>query len=62
MSEDLEFVEATTSPICPHCEASLTRLEYRCQKLSFGFMSGFSWVILLSCPHCHKVLSTQTWS
>jgi hypothetical protein len=60
MSSDVEFIEARDRPICPHCETPLTQIEYRRQKLSFGFMSGFSWVILLTCPHCHKVLGTQT--
>jgi glutaredoxin len=61
MSESLQFVEAETPPVCPHCEAELTTIEYRRQKLSFGFMSGFAWVIVLTCPHCRKVLSTQGW-
>jgi len=60
MSGDVEFVESQSPPVCPHCEAALARIEYHCQKLSFGFMSGFAWVILLTCPHCHKVLGTQT--
>ena len=59
MSDEVEFVESQTPPVCPHCEARLERIEYRRQKLSFGFMSGFSWVILLTCPRCHKVLGTQ---
>ena len=59
MGEHLEFVEARDSPVCPHCEATLTKIEYRCEKLSFGIM--FAWVIILSCPHCHKVLGTQGW-
>jgi hypothetical protein len=58
MSDEVEFVESRDTPICPHCEAKLTQIEYRRQKLSFGFMC-FSWVILLICPHCHKVLGTQ---
>jgi hypothetical protein len=62
MSDEVEFVEARALPVCPHCEARLERIEYRKQKLSFGLMSGFSWVILLTCPHCHKVLSTQPWN
>ena len=61
MTEEVEFVESRSQPVCPHCEAALAQVEYRRQKLSFGFMSGFSWVILLTCPHCHKVLGTQTW-
>jgi hypothetical protein len=61
MSDEVEFVEAETAPVCPHCEATLSRIEYRRQKLSFGVMSGFTWVILLSCPRCHKVLGTQGW-
>jgi hypothetical protein len=61
MSQDLEFVEAQKSPICPHCNATIAKLEYRRQRLSFGFMSGATWVIVLTCPICQKVLGTQTW-
>ena len=61
MNDELEFVESQETPICPHCGSKLTQIEYRRQKLSFGFMSGFVWVILLTCPHCHKVLGTQSW-
>jgi hypothetical protein len=62
MSDDVEFVESRTAPVCPHCEADLERVEYRRQKLSFrGFMGGAAWVIILTCPHCHKVLGTQDW-
>jgi hypothetical protein len=61
MSDEVEFVESQAPPVCPHCGAALQQIEYRRQKLSFGFMSGFTWVILLTCPHCHKVLGTQTW-
>ena len=61
MSDEVKFVESQTPPKCPHCEALLEQIEYRRQKLSFGFTSGFTWVILLTCPHCHKVLGTQTW-
>jgi hypothetical protein len=60
MSDEVAFVESGSLPVCPHCEAKLTQIEYRRQKLSFGFMR-FSWVIILTCPHCHKVLSTQGW-
>ena len=61
MSDEIEFIESRSSPICPHCEATLDQVEYRRQKLSFGLMGGFSWVILLTCPRCHKVLGAQTW-
>lgn len=61
MSDEVDFVESKTPPICPHCDATLTQIEYRRQKLVFGFMSGATWVVLLTCPKCHKVLGTQTW-
>ena len=35
-------------------------IEYRRQKLSFGFLR-FTMVILLTCPHCHKLLGTGAW-
>jgi hypothetical protein len=60
MSDEVEFVEARDPPVCPHCEARLTQVEYRRLKLSFGFMR-FTSVILLTCPHCHNVLGTQAW-
>jgi len=58
VSQDVEFVEAQKPPICPHCNATLARIEYRRQKISFGFMSGWTSVIILTCPHCQKVLGT----
>ena len=62
MSDDVEFVESKAPPVCPHCEAVLKRVEYRRQKLSLGgFTSGATWVIILTCPVCHKVLGTQGW-
>jgi predicted RNA-binding Zn-ribbon protein involved in translation (DUF1610 family) len=61
MSDAVEFVETASAPVCPHCGTTLARIEYLRQKLSFGFMRGFSWTVLLLCPHCHKVLGTQNW-
>ncbi len=61
MSDSLEFVESETWPICPHGEKPLKTIEYTKEKLTFGFMQGASWVILLACPRCHKVLGTQSW-
>lgn len=61
MSNEVEFVESQAPAVCPFCEAPLKRIEYTRQKLSFGFMSGFTWVVLLTCPGCHKILGTQTW-
>lgn len=59
MSDMLEFVEATSLPICPHCDKAIQLLEYCVQKLSFGFAGGWTWVIVLSCPHCHRIIGTQ---
>lgn len=61
MSHDIEFVEAETPAVCPFCEIPLKRIEYTRQKLAFDSSSGFTWVVLLMCPGCHKVLGTQTW-
>ncbi len=60
MSHEIEFTEGHAPPLCPYCEVELTHVEFLRQKLSFGFMSGFTWVVLLSCPHCRKVLGTQS--
>ena len=56
MADIVAFVESRGSPICPHCEATLTQIGYQRQKLSTGFLN-----FILTCPHCHKVLSTQSW-
>ncbi len=61
MSEFIKFVEAQTLPICPHCEKPLAEIEFRRDVVRFGFFKGETFVVLLSCPHCHKVLSTQSW-
>jgi hypothetical protein len=62
MSEELEFVETDRAPLCQHCGAALTRIEYRRdKKFHFGFVTGASWVILFICPHCHKIIGTQFW-
>lgn len=61
MPDDINFREATQRPICPHCEEPLGEIAFTRQKLSFGFMKGFTWVVLLQCSHCAKVLGTQTW-
>ena len=55
----IEFVEASSPPICPHCDGAMQSLEYCIQKLSLGFGSGFAWVIVLSCPRCHRIIGTQ---
>ncbi len=61
MTTEIEFISATTPPRCPFCDEPLTRVEFTRQKLSFGFMKGFTWVVLLQCGKCAKVLGTQTW-
>ena len=59
---EIDFREAATQPVCPFCESTLNEIQYTRQKLKFGFMSGFTWVVLLQCPSCSKVLGTQDWS
>lgn len=61
MADEIEYREARQQPICPHCEQPLTTIDFTRQKLKFGFMSGFSWVILLQCGRCAKVLGAQDW-
>lgn len=60
MSNEFGFVEATSPPICPHCDMALGYFEYQVEKLSFGTWGGFTWVIILTCPSCHRILGTQT--
>jgi hypothetical protein len=61
MPQKIEFTEAKQQPKCPFCEEPLITIEFTRQKLSFGFMNGFTWVVLLQCGKCAKVLGTQTW-
>ena len=61
MSREIEFTESADNPVCPFCEHELHTIRYTRQKLSFGFMRGFTWVVLLQCSNCRKVLGTQTW-
>ena len=56
MAETIEFVEATEPPLCPHCEQPLAQVEFRKQKLAFSLLAGQEWILLLSCPHCRKVI------
>ena len=58
MSDEITFSEARDDPQCPHCENRLAHIEYRKQKLPLGFLSGFEWIIVLSCPRCEKVIGT----
>jgi uncharacterized C2H2 Zn-finger protein len=61
VSDRFQFVEARTRPVCPHCDEQLDRIEYTRNKVEFGgFLWGWTWVILLTCPRCHKVIGTQS--
>jgi hypothetical protein len=60
MPEEIEFRESAKQPICPNCNQPLTHIDYTKHKLSFGFLEGFTWVVLLQCPSCAKVLGTQS--
>lgn len=61
MTREVEYIETEEYACCPFCDETLNRIAYRKEKLSFGFMSGFAWVIMLLCPACKKVLGTQNW-
>lgn len=61
MSDGIPFVEAQAYPVCPHCERPIEAIEWCKQRLSFGTFGGSTWVIVLTCPSCHKVLGTQGW-
>ena len=61
MPPEPQFTEAKKQPRSPFCEEPLAEIEFTRQKLSFGFMKGFTWVVLLQCGSCAKVLGTQNW-
>jgi hypothetical protein len=61
MTAEIEFVEFPNAPLCPHCEAALEQIAFRKEKVTFAFMKGFAWAIILICPHCQKVVGTQSW-
>jgi hypothetical protein len=62
MGDKVEYVEARTRPMCPHCDATLDRIEYVQEPLDLEYTLMFkaTYVIILSCPQCHKVLGSPT--
>jgi hypothetical protein len=61
--EEIQVVESDTAPICPHCEAALTTIEYRQEWVKktegFLFLKAKAWIILFACPQCHKLLNAH---
>lgn len=46
----VKIVEATSLPICPHCQAELDTIE----RMSKGFFEQHS---VYMCPYCRRLLS-----
>ena len=61
MAKQIEFFETSDAPTCPHCEQEMEQVAFRKEKVSFGFMQGFAWAIILICPRCRKVVGTHSW-
>lgn len=53
-----EFAESNEPKLCPYCEQELTDINYEfCQKvIKLGRFERRS-IVILSCPHCRKVLT-----
>ena len=62
MTANFEFVEAQTKPICPYCDAALQKIEYEWDLVpSMGLLGApATWVVILTCPECHKILGTRS--
>lgn len=54
MTESIEIVETSVeTPLCPHCEQAIRRLNARKVKSPFGVR------FLYFCDHCRKVLGVS---
>ena len=61
MDHPLEFTATREKPVCPHCQAELDRIDFRREKLRLEVSAVFTYVVVLMCPMCRKVLGTQSW-
>lgn len=61
MNKLLTFTPTEQNPVCPHCQAELERLDYRREKLHLETPAVYTYVVILMCPKCRKVLGTQSW-
>lgn len=53
MSEKIELEQSQTTPLCPHCQAALTRMHWH--KVHGG-PSMVNYIVIMSCPHCRRVV------
>lgn len=55
-SQKIEMVESDAHPLCPHCAKKLTEIHWH--KVRGVSMTAIGYLVVHSCPHCRKVLST----
>jgi uncharacterized protein with PIN domain len=55
MAEKIALETTELPPVCPHCKTSLTEMSWHKVKGGPGMMS---YIAIMSCPHCRKVLGT----
>ncbi|HXF94585.1 MAG TPA: hypothetical protein VNI61_00645 [Gemmatimonadales bacterium] len=55
MAEKIQLEESEMPPTCPHCKATLASLTWHKVKGGPGLMS---YIAIMSCPHCRRVLGT----
>lgn len=53
MSEKVELERSEQPPVCPHCKATLDEMTWHKVK---GGPGSVSYIALMSCPHCRKLL------
>ena len=60
MNEPMPMVESEHAPVCPHCEKTVERLEFKAAKAPAEgvrkIVAGDYWMTVVTCSHCHKVL------
>ncbi len=55
MVEKIALEQTEMPPVCPHCNATLTEMSWHKIKGGPGLVS---YIAIMSCPHCRKVLGT----
>ena len=53
MAEKIKLEPSDFPPVCPHCKATLTQMSWHKVK---GGPQMVSYIAILSCPHCRRVL------
>jgi hypothetical protein len=53
MTEKIQLEQGETPPLCPHCKAPLTAMDWHKVR---GGPWAVGYIAIMSCPTCHKAL------